>query len=185
MTRVKTAANRNAPAGVAWLGGDALDRNKVISAAQDAALIVHAVNPAGYRNWAGLVLPMIDNSIAAARASGARILLPGTIYNYGPDAFPILSEDLPQHPTTRKGAIRVELERRLKDASRHGVRTLVLRAGDFFGPRPGNNWFSQALVKPGRPLRFITYPGRPGIGHAWAYLPDVAETFARLAERES
>ncbi len=100
---VKTAANRNAPGGVAWIGGDALDRNKVISAAQDAALIVHAVNPPGYRNWAGLVLPMIDNSIAAARASGARILLPGTIYNYGPDAFPILSEDFASAPDNAQG----------------------------------------------------------------------------------
>jgi hypothetical protein len=29
----------------------------------------------------------------AAKDSGARILLPGTIYNYWPDAFPILKED--------------------------------------------------------------------------------------------
>jgi nucleoside-diphosphate-sugar epimerase len=168
---------------IEWVQGDALERNSVIAAAQRAALIVHAVNPAGYRNWGGLVLPMIDNSIAAARASGARILLPGTVYNYGPDAYPILREDSPQHPATRKGAIRVALERRLAEA-RESVRTIVLRAGDFFGPRPGNNWFSQALVKPGQPVRSITYPGMRGVGHAWAYLPDVAETFALLAGRE-
>jgi hypothetical protein len=60
----------------------------------------------------------------------------------------------------------------------------VLQAGDFFGPQPGNNWFSQALVKPGQTVRSITYPGSPGVGHAWAYLPDVAETFSLLAERE-
>ena len=179
------AAARNAPTAIEWLQGDAIDRDGVIAASRGAALIVHAVNPAGYRNWGGLVLPMIDNSIAAARVSGARILLPGTIYNYGPDAFPVLTEDSPQHPTTRKGAIRVALERRLKKASRDGVRTIVLRAGDFFGPRPGNNWFSQALVKPGRPVHTITYPGTPGVGHAWAYLPDVAEAFALLAEREA
>jgi len=29
----------------------------------------------------------------------------------------------------------------------------------------------------------VTYPGRPGVGHQWAYLPDVAETMARLLER--
>jgi hypothetical protein len=34
-------------------------------------------------------MPMIENTIAAARSSGARILFPGTIYNYGPDAFPV------------------------------------------------------------------------------------------------
>jgi nucleoside-diphosphate-sugar epimerase len=182
--RAKAAAHRSVPAGIEWVQGDALDRDSVMAAARGAALIVHAVNPPGYRNWGGLVLPMIDNSIAAARASGARILLPGTVYNYGLDAYPVLREDSPQHPATRKGAIRVELERRLKEVSRDDVRTIVLRAGDFFGPRPGNNWFSQALVKPGRPVRFITYPGVPGIGHAWAYLPDVAETFALLAEQE-
>src|SRR5580704_4721576 len=72
-----------------WIKGNAMIRQDVIAAADGAQLILHAVNPPGYRNWAGLVLPMIDNTIAAARASRARILLPGTIYNYGPDAFPV------------------------------------------------------------------------------------------------
>jgi nucleoside-diphosphate-sugar epimerase len=182
--RHKAAANSKLPATMQWHQADAVKRDAIIAAARDCAIIVHAVNPPGYRNWGGLVLPMIDNSIAAAQASGARILLPGTIYNYGPDAFPVLSEDSPQHPMTRKGRIRVELEQRLQHASGQGVRTLVLRAGDFFGPRPGNNWFSQCLVKPGRPVDSIVYPGTEGVGHSWAYLPDVAETFALLAERE-
>ena len=82
---------------------------------------MHAVNPPGYRNWGTLVLPMLANSIAAARAAGARILLPGTVYNYGPDAWPLLREDAPQHPETRKGAIRVEMERRLEAAAAGGV----------------------------------------------------------------
>ena len=38
---------------------------------------------------------VIENTIAAAKDSGARILLPGTIYNYGLDAFPIVKEDSP------------------------------------------------------------------------------------------
>lgn len=168
-----------------WMAGDALDREAVVAAAQGASVIVHAVNPPGYRDWGRLVLPMIDNTIAAAKASGARILLPGTVYNYGPDAFPLLHEDLPQRPTTRKGAIRVEMERRLSAACADDARVLILRAGDFFGPRPGNNWFSQGLVTPGKPVRTIAYPGKTGVGHAWAYLPDVAETFAQLADIEA
>jgi len=167
-----------------WRRGDALDAKAVGAAAEEASLIVHAVNPPGYRGWKRLVLPMLESSLAAARLSGARLLLPGTIYNYGPDAFPLLGEESPQHPTTRKGAIRVAMEARLEAAAREGVRSLILRAGDYFGPRPGNGWFSQALVTPGKPVTAITSPGRAGVGHAWAYLPDVAETFARLAGRE-
>jgi len=71
-----------------------------------SSLIVHAANPPGYRDWDKLVLPMLDNTIAAAKAMGARIVFPGTVYNFGPDAFRMLREDSPQHPTTRKGAIR-------------------------------------------------------------------------------
>jgi nucleoside-diphosphate-sugar epimerase len=179
------AGDRNGTSAITWVQGDAMNPADVTKAAQGASLIVHAVNPPGYRNWGQLVLPMLESSISAARASGARILLPGTIYNYGPDAFPILREDSPQNPLTRKGKIRAEMERRLKVAADSAVRSLVVRAGDFFGPSAGNNWFSQGLVKPGKPVTSIPYPGRRGLGHAWAYLPDLAETMTQLVERES
>lgn len=171
-------------AGIRWIPGDALDRAAVTEAAEGARLIVHAVNPPGYRNWGTTVLPMLDNTIAAATAEGARIVLPGTVYNYGPDAFPLIGEDAPQNPTSRKGAIRVEMERRLKRASTEGARVLIVRAGDFFGPRAGNGWFGQAMVKAGQPIRAMTNPGRPGVGHQWVYLPDLAETMLRLVERD-
>ena len=158
-------------------------RTGLLRGAEGTQAIVHAVNPPGYRDWGRLVLPMIDNSIAAAKAVGARVVLPGTIYNYGRDAFPDLKEEAPQNPPTEKGRIRVELERRMEAASRAGARALIVRFGDFFGPAPGNNWFSQGLVTPGQRLGAITEPGKPGIGHAWAYLPDAGETIARLLDR--
>lgn len=170
---------------LSWLKGDALNRQDVLAAARGCAVIVHAVNPPGYRNWAELVLPMIDNSIAAAIAEGATIVLPGTVYNFGPDAFPVLHEDSPQHSQTRKGAIRVHLEQRLEQASRQGARVLVVRAGDFFGARVANNWFAQGLVKAGKPVSAVSYPGVPGVAHQWAYLPDVARTMLELIERRA
>ncbi|ADG09256.1 hypothetical protein B7G68_03830 [Caulobacter segnis] len=165
--------------------GDAMVREDVVEAAAGAAVIVHAVNPPGYRNWGQLVLPMIDNTLAAARTHGARIVLPGTVYNYGPDALPLIAEDAPQRPATRKGAIRVAMERRLEDAAQAGeARALIVRAGDFFGPRAGNNWFSQGIVAPGARPTTIQDPNTPGVGHQWAYLPDVAETMVRLIEQD-
>jgi nucleoside-diphosphate-sugar epimerase len=166
--------------GITWLRGDAMNRDEVARAARGCAVIVHAVNPPGYRRWSELVLPMLDNTIAAALAERATVVLPGSLYNHGPDAFPLLREDSPQHPVTRKGAIRVELERRLQAATAHGARVIVVRAGDFFGPRlTGNSWFSQGLVKAGRPVTAVRLPGR-GVGHQWAYVPDVARTMVGL-----
>ena len=176
---------RRENAGFSWIKGDALNRQEVLAAAHGCAVIVHAVNPPGYRNWAELVMPMIDNTVAAAIAEGATIVLPGTVYNFGPDAFPVLHEDSPQNPQTRKGAIRVQLEQRLQQASRQGARVLIVRAGDFFGARVANNWFAQGLVKPGKPVHAVSYPGAPGVAHQWAYLPDVARTMLELIERRA
>lgn len=182
---VRTAPVDSGQDGIEWVTGDAMQANDVLRAADGVEVIVHAVNPPGYRGWDTLVLPMLDNTIAAARAAGARIVLPGTIYNYGADAFPRLGENAPQHPPTRKGKIRAEMERRLQSASDHGVRVLILRCGDFFGPRPGNNWLAQGLIRSGAPIKQVSYPGDYAVGHSWAYLPDVGEVLARLLDREA
>lgn len=169
--------------GFTWLRGDAMNREDVLRAARGCAVIVHAVNPPGYRHWAELVLPMLENTVAAAIAERATIVLPGTVYNYGPDALPLLAEDAPQHPATRKGAIRVALEARLREATRQGARVIIVRAGDFFGPRARSDWFSQGLVKTGQPVAVINLPGDRGVGHQWSYLPDVARTMVELLAR--
>lgn len=167
--------------GIKWVQGDAMNRETVICAAEGAATIVHALSPAGYRDWHRLVMPMIDNSIAAARAVGARIALPGTLYNYGPERSPVITEATPQAPRTEKGRIRVALESRLAEVSDE-CPVLILRAGDFFGGAARSSWFSQSLVQPGRPVTRLLNPGK-GVGHSWAYLPDLAEAFAMLLER--
>ena len=165
------------------VAGDAMNAADTLKVAQGVQVIAHCVNPPGYKDWDRLVFPMIDNSIAAAKAVGARILLPGTVYNFGLDTYPVLKVSSPQHPVSHKGAIRVELERRLEQASKNGVPVLIVRAGDFFGGKGGgNNWMGQGLVTPGKPLAAVRTPGRPGVGHPWAYLPDLAEAIALLLD---
>lgn len=181
----ETARRTAGREGLQWVKGDAMVEADVVAAAQGVSLVMHGANPPGYKNWAGLQLPMLNASIAAARAAGARLVFPGTVYNFGPDAFPNLTESSPQHPLTRKGAIRVQMEQTLARAAEDGLRVLIVRCGDFFGPKPGNNWLSQGLLKPGKPVSAVTYPGPMSVPHCWAYLPDVAETMVRLAEDEA
>jgi nucleoside-diphosphate-sugar epimerase len=172
------------PQSVQWIKGDAMQLNDVVAAARGTTLIVHAANPPNYRNWRGLALPMLDNTIAAAKAGNARILLPATIYNFGEDAPQILMESSPQNPSSRKGQVRVEMELKLQKASLDGVRSMILRAGDFFGPGAGNSWLTRGMTSSSPLLRSVFYPGPPNIGHSWAYLPDLAETMVRLIECE-
>jgi nucleoside-diphosphate-sugar epimerase len=165
-----------------WVRGDAMDRASVVAAADGVQLVVHAANPPRYRNWKGTVLPMADNAIAAARAAGARLVVPASVYNFAPDSGPTIGEDAPQAPATRKGAIRVELERRLRAASEDGVRVLLLRAGDFFGPAAPNSALSWLTQRRGTELTGVYIPGPAG--HAFAYMPDLSETLARLVDAE-
>ncbi len=171
-----------APAGanaIEWIQGDAMDAAAVAAAARGAEILFHGANPPRYRNWRGLALPMLDHSIAAAEANGARLVFPGTIYNFGPDAGTLLDERSPQHPVTRKGAVRVEMEERLERAARRGMRVLIVRAGDYFGGSSLNSWFN-SMITPGRPIRRVIDPGQRSVGHAWAYLPDLADAIVRL-----
>ena len=149
----RAAGRRRGADGLDWRQGDAMRPADVAAAAEGAALIVHAVNPPGYRDWDRLVLPMLENTIAAARATGARDRAARHGLQLRPGRLPADRREAPQHPVTRKGAIRVAMEARLRAAADGRRAVLVVRAGDFFGPRAGNNWFSQGLVKPGRPLR--------------------------------
>jgi nucleoside-diphosphate-sugar epimerase len=181
----ETAAKRSVGRRIDWVKGDAMVRDDVAAAAQGAQVIVHAANPPGYKNWRGLAVPMLANSIEAARIVDARIMLPGNVYNFGPDVRPVATETSAQRPITRKGKIRVEMEEMLRAAASYGVRSVIVRAGDFIGADAPSSWFQTVMVKPGEPVRAVTYPGQHEIGHSWAYLPDLAETFACLADRES
>jgi nucleoside-diphosphate-sugar epimerase len=175
------AAKEHPIAGVEWVKGDAMVATDVVNAAAGASLIVHGANPPGYKDWHKLITPMMQSSIAAAKATGARILLPGNVYNYDPARDPVVTETTPERPVSRKGRLRVAMERTLRES---GVKALIVRAGDFYGPTATTNaWFAQ-MVRPGKSVRSVAYPGGRAVGHTWAYLPDLAETMVRLAERE-
>lgn len=178
----KEAAKKFDHLGVAeWRKGDALKSKDVLKAASGVDAIFHGANPPGYQKWRERAVPMLANAIAAAKAEDARLLFPGNVYNFGPDAWPLLSETSPQNPQTNKGAIRVEMEQMMVDA---GVKSLTVRAGDFFGAHAPGSWLPNAMVKPGKEIKSVTYPGVHDKGHAWAYLPDLAETFRQLMEQE-
>ena len=167
---------------VDWRDGDARDAASVMAAADGTSLIVHGVNPPGYERWREDALPMLANTVAAAKAAGATILFPANVYVFS-SSSPLASETTPRQPTTRKGQVRLEMEAMLEQAARaHGVRVIAVRAGDFFGPGVGNSWFSQAMAKGGMQAKSIQSLAPSGVGHAWAFIPDLAETFARLVD---
>jgi nucleoside-diphosphate-sugar epimerase len=93
----------------------------------------------------------------------------------------VIDELTPMQPTIRKGDIRVEIEQRMQEAAERGVRTIILRAGDFFGSGRGA-WFDLVIAKQ-LARNEVTYPGPLDVVHEWAYVPDLATAMVRLAEK--
>ncbi|QKV20089.1 NAD(P)H-binding protein [Oricola thermophila] len=168
--------------GVEPVEADAFDREALVAACRGADVIVHALNPA-YDKWSGTVLPLAQNVLAAAEATGATVMIPGNVYNYGTTVGPDMKEGDPFNGDIEKGRLRIEMEGLFERAAREsGVRTVVIRAGDFFGGRRAGTWLDLMILKNLKKDRFA-WPGPWRTMHAFAYLPDLAETFVRLAER--
>lgn len=156
-------------------------RDDIVQAAIGADVIFNGMNPPNYENWAENIPRITADAIRAAKASGATIIHPGTVYGFG-NRPGLWSEDTPQRPHTVKGRIRVEMERTYREASREGVQVILLRAGDFIDPEDEGDVMSviylRALAR-GR----LTSAGDPKVTRAYAYMPDFARAAVMLANR--
>jgi nucleoside-diphosphate-sugar epimerase len=173
---VRPGAARRAPHGIKIV--ETTDRKVAVEAAKGMDVVLHALNPPQTK-WRQMALPHAYAAIEAAETTGATLMFPGNIYNYGRAMPEVLDESTPMQPTTRKGHIRCEIEQRILEASERGMRTIILRAGDFFGGGRGA-WFDLVLTKD-LARHVVTYPGPIDCLHSWAYVPDLAATFVRLA----
>src|SRR5258706_6233420 len=134
---------------------DARDAQAVIAATSGADVVLNALN-VPYADWERLALPLADTAIAAARESRATLIFPGNLYNYGAGMPARIDETTAMHPTSRKGAMRVAIETRMREAADGGLRTIVVRAGDYFGGEGRGSWLGRIIRKrapPGAPNR--------------------------------
>lgn len=153
-------------------------RDSLETAARGADVIVNAWNPP-YHQWAKL-LPGLHREVRkAALANGATVIIPGNVYVFGPDAPLPWGSSTPHLAANPLGRLRIEMEQAYR---RDGVRTIILRSGDFLDTEASGNWFDMIM---GKKLAkgVFTYPGRTDIPHAWGYLPDMAQAAVALAER--
>ncbi|MCM2561574.1 epimerase [Lutimaribacter sp. EGI FJ00015] len=151
---------------------DDLDR-----VAKGADVIAMGWNPR-YHRWAA-EMPGLHAAVRrAALRHDCTVLLPGNVYVFGQNSGPVWDQDTPHRATNPLGRLRIEMEAAYRT---EGVRTIVLRAGDFLDTEASGNWFDALMAKRiGRGI--LRYPGARDVPHAWAFLPDLARAFVALAE---
>jgi nucleoside-diphosphate-sugar epimerase len=181
LAALRRAPAAGMPAGVQVLRAPIERADEVAREAVGARIVVHALNPP-YTRWGTELLPMARAGMDVAQALGARFMLPGNVYNFGASMPALLVETTPQRAATRKGALRIALEREIEQRCTEGrLAATAVRAGDFYGAGSGN-WFDLAIVKSIHAGKLV-YPGPTDLPHAWAYLPDLARIFVALASR--
>ncbi|MGJ8582658.1 MAG: epimerase [Marinosulfonomonas sp.] len=175
----KTAANAFAQAGWTVRKFDRKSDN-MTAAARGVDVIVNGLNPPNYHNWAETIPAITKQVITAAKASGATVIIPGNVYNFG-DTPGVWSENTPQTPVSAKGRIRVDMENTYRSS---GVQTIILRAGNFIDPTRDDDVMGMLYyrsIKKGK----LTAAGRPDAVQAMCYLPDWGKAAVQLAEKRS
>lgn len=153
-------------------------KDDLLQAAQGMDVIVNGWNPA-YTDWATQIPNLTEQVIAAARASGATVIVPGNVYVFGKEAPEGFGPDVAHVARNPLGRVRIEMEQRLRDAD---IPVVLLRAGDFLDTVASGNWFDLQMA-PSLKKGVLTYPGNPEVPHAWAFLPDMARAAVALAEQ--
>src|SRR5262249_3706349 len=81
-----------------------------------ADVILHALNPP-YTDWSRLALPLAYSALTAAETTGATLLFPANLYNYGSPLPPVIHQGTPPGPSSRKGQLRVAIQDRISEAA--------------------------------------------------------------------
>jgi nucleoside-diphosphate-sugar epimerase len=163
---------------------DASKPDDIKPAFQNASVVYHCVN-VPYDKWTKVMPLVTDNIIAGAIETQASIVFPGNVYVYGHFQRVPASEDHPLAATSKKGKLRIALEKKLIDAHSNGkVKVVIPRFPDYYGPNVTNN-----LMKPiftaavaGEKANWI---GKLDIEHDYVYVEDAASACTLLGETTS
>jgi nucleoside-diphosphate-sugar epimerase len=180
LAQSRRAPTRPLPAGVQHTDLSPADLPGLAGRAAGTQVVVHALNPI-YTRWAREALPLARQGMDLAQHLGATFMLPGNVYNFGSTMPALLEPGTPQQADTAKGRIRVQMEAEMQQRAAQGLRSVVLRAGDFFGGGRGA-WLDKVVLA-SLARRKLVYPGPLDVPHAWAYLPDLARAFVAVAAR--
>src|SRR6187401_656461 len=103
---------------------------------EGAAVVYHCMNPSAYTKeaWSTEFPKFGESLIQAAVANDARLVVLDNLYAYGVTDGR-RTEETPRAATGPKGQVRIAWEKRLREAAENeGLRFVVGRGGDFFGP---------------------------------------------------
>lgn len=145
--------------------------------------VVYLVVGLEYRTtvWEQFWPALMRDTVNACLKHDAKLVFFDNVYMYGKDHMSHLTEDTPVNPPSRKGAVRKWISRILLEAVKDmGLKALIARSADFYGPGNENNFVTQMVLKNlaagKKPMWFVG----PDIKHSFTYTIDAGKATALL-----
>jgi nucleoside-diphosphate-sugar epimerase len=158
---------------------DAMDAEAVRAVSRGATHIYHCAN-VSYELWKQVLPVLHANLVSAAIAHGAVLAVAENLYMYA-RALPVINEDSPADPPSRKGRIVQALHQELeRSGGERGLSWVSVRASDFYGPGAllqsvfGTDRFLDPLFSGRRPGVI----GDPDLPHTFTYVGDYGRALA-------
>ena len=173
--------------GAETVSGDVLNREDVLQAVNGSDVVYLLVGleynkKIWKRSWPLIMRYTID----ACKGAGARLIFFDNVYMYG-WVKGVMTESTPFNPNSEKGKIRAEIDQvLLKEMNTGGLRAIIARSADFYGPRAKATSAAGLLVfdklKQGKTAQWLANANQP---HSFTYTPDAARGLYILATTES
>lgn len=163
---------------VRTISADATDAAQLTRLAKGADAIFMCAM-AAYHRWPTDFFPIMDGTVKAAEANGAKLIVLGNLYGYGAGAPQPLTPDLPADPGSRKGTVRHIMWQRARAAQ---IPAIEVRASDYLGQGAVTYFSLLALPALLQKQRSVSFPGDPDAVHAWSFTKDTARTLVAAAD---
>jgi len=181
-------ASRTSPAAAAHAAThrcvDALELHSLMTASADVSHVYVTLGlPYETRVWQRDWPLVIENFVAAARRHRFKLVFFDNVYPYGPSPLRVpMTEEHPQQPSSRKGRVRKALVDRLCRAAREdGLRLVIGRCADFYGPGVRNSMLYSAAIERQLQGKAAQWLGCPDKRHSYTYTPDAGRGLVALA----
>ncbi|WP_404330998.1 SDR family NAD(P)-dependent oxidoreductase [Mesobacillus maritimus] len=179
-TKEKLEKLFNKDSNVTIFCGDIFSIADLQDAATGVDVIFHSAN-IPYPEWEEKLPVLVNNILTVAINEQSKLAIVDNIYAYGRCKGKKVKEDAEKSPHTKKGKIRLRLEKMIKES---GVSALIAHFPDFYGPNAENSvlHYTLANVVQGKKSGFV---GKQNVAREYIFTPDGAKAIVNLALDES
>ena len=161
---------------------DLTDGNKLMEAIKGAE-VAYLVAGLKYetRTWQELWPKIMKNTIEACKENNTKLVFFDNIYMYDPKCIPLMTEDCPINPCSKKGEVRAKIAGMLLDEVNSGnLKAVIARSADFYGPGKINSVLMISVYENLLKGKKANWLSAADFKHSFTYTPDAAKATAIL-----